>query len=76
MSLFFFIFADMMFNWLSLVTGFFYIVLGVVVIIYRFFIVSLEPNVALALGVILVLYGIFRLFRAINKLKNTRDEEA
>lgn len=65
----------MMFNWLSMVIGFFYIVLGTAVITYRFFIISLEPNVSLALGIILILYGIFRLFRAFNKLKKPQDEE-
>ena len=29
----------MMFNWLSLITGIFYIVLGVFVIIYKFFVI-------------------------------------
>lgn len=65
----------MVFNWLSFVTGFFYIVLGIVVIIYKFFIVILEPNIAYPLGGLLILYGIFRIVRAIYKIKQQNDEE-
>jgi len=64
----------MMFKWLSLITGFFYIVLGIVVIIYKFFVVTLEPTIAYPLGIVLILYGIFRIFRAISQLKKNKDE--
>ncbi|HAI80263.1 MAG TPA: C4-dicarboxylate ABC transporter [Chryseobacterium sp.] len=64
-----------MFNWLSLVTGFFYIVLGIVVIIYKFFIIFLEPNIAYALGALLILYGIFRIVRAIYRIRQNKNEE-
>lgn len=59
-----------MFNWLSLVTGVFYIVLGIVVMLYKFFIIILEPNVAYPLGGLLIAYGVFRIVRAIIRLKN------
>ena len=59
-----------MFKWLSLLAGFIYIVLGIVVIIYKFFGVVLEPNVAYALGALLIDYGIFRLVRAATSIKN------
>ncbi|WP_292008361.1 C4-dicarboxylate ABC transporter [Chryseobacterium sp.] len=62
-------------NWLSLITGFFYIVLGVVIIIYKFFFVTLDPTIAYVLGVIMMAYGVFRIFRAIAKIKASRDEE-
>lgn len=65
----------MMFNWLSLVTGLFYIVLGIVVILYKFFFTVLEPGVAYALGGLLILYGIFRIYRAVSKIKNSGDEK-
>ncbi|QXU47592.1 DUF308 domain-containing protein [Chryseobacterium sp. D764] len=65
----------MMFNWLSLITGLFYIVLGIVVIVYKFFFTILEPAVAYALGVVLVIYGIFRIYRAISRIKKSRNEE-
>ncbi len=61
-----------MFNWLSLVTGVFYIILGVVVILYKFFIILLEPNVAYPLGLLLIAYGVFRIVRAVIRLK--KDE--
>ncbi|KFC20825.1 hypothetical protein [Epilithonimonas lactis] len=59
-----------MFNWLSLITGLFYIVLGIVVIVYKFFIVILEPNVAYPLGGLLIAYGVFRIVRAILRIKS------
>lgn len=61
-----------MFNWLSLITGFFYIGLGIVVMVYKFFVVILEPNVAYPLGGILMAYGIFRIVRAIVRIKNDK----
>ncbi|THV62735.1 C4-dicarboxylate ABC transporter [Chryseobacterium candidae] len=64
-----------MFNWLSLITGLFYIVLGIVVIVYKFFFTILEPAVAYALGVVLIVYGIFRIYRAISRIKKSRNEE-
>ncbi|CAA7390322.1 hypothetical protein CHRY9393_02626 [Chryseobacterium fistulae] len=73
--LFFLYFCCMMFNWLSLITGLFYIVLGIVVIIYKFFFTILEPAIAYPLGGVLIIYGIFRIFRAISKIKNSRNEE-
>ncbi|MCY0978776.1 C4-dicarboxylate ABC transporter [Chryseobacterium wangxinyae] len=60
-----------MFNWLSLVTGLFYIVLGVVIIVYKFFFTLLEPAVAYPLGGLVMLYGVFRIWRAVSKIKNT-----
>lgn len=64
-----------MFNWLSLVTGLFYIVLGVVVILYKFFFTVLEPGIAYALGALLMLYGLFRIYRAVTRIKNSGNEE-
>jgi uncharacterized membrane protein HdeD (DUF308 family) len=65
----------MMFNWLSLVTGLFYIVLGIVIIFYKFFFIILEPAVAYPLGGVMILYGIFRIFRSLSKMKKSKDEE-
>ncbi|MDR6517031.1 uncharacterized membrane protein HdeD (DUF308 family) [Chryseobacterium camelliae] len=65
----------MMFNWLSLVTGIFYIVLGIVVMVYKFFFTILEPTVAYPLGGLLIIYGIFRIFRAVTRIKKSKDEE-
>ncbi|NMR35420.1 C4-dicarboxylate ABC transporter [Chryseobacterium aquaticum] len=63
-----------MFNWLSLITGLFYIVLGIVIIVYKFFFTLLEPAVAYPLGGLVMLYGVFRIWRAVSKIKNTGDE--
>ncbi|EJL72126.1 DUF308 domain-containing protein [Chryseobacterium populi] len=65
----------MMFNWLSLITGLFYIALGIVVIVYKFFFTLLEPAIAYTLGAVLILYGIFRIYRAVSKIKNSGNEE-
>ncbi|WP_185095860.1 DUF308 domain-containing protein [Chryseobacterium daeguense] len=65
----------MMFNWLSLITGLFYIVLGIVVIFYKFFFTILEPGVAYAMGSLLILYGIFRIYRAITRIKDSNNEK-
>lgn len=64
-----------MFNWLSLVTGLFYIALGIVIIIYKFFFIILEPTVAYPLGAVIMLYGIFRIWRAVSRIKNTGNDE-
>ena len=65
----------MMFNWLSIVTGFFYIVLGVFVIVRKWFLVALENGVSYALGILMILYGIFRIGRAIYRIKEDRKDE-
>lgn len=57
-----------MFKWLSLLAGFIYIVLGIVVIIYKYFVIVLEPNIAYALGALLIAYGLFRIIRAIKSV--------
>ncbi|OWK98678.1 C4-dicarboxylate ABC transporter [Kaistella haifensis DSM 19056] len=64
-----------MFNWLSLIAGFLYIVLGIVVIIYKFFIIFLEPNIAYAMGALLILYGLFRIGRVVYRIRQEKDEE-
>lgn len=73
--LFFLYFCYMMFKWLSLIAGLFYIVLGIVVMIYRFFFTVLDPIIAYALGGVFALYGVFRIYRAISQIKKSRDEE-
>jgi len=61
----------MMFNWLSLVAGICYVVLGIVMMVYKF----LEPMYAYSLGAVLILYGIFRIWRVIKKFRNTDEDE-
>lgn len=65
----------MMSNWLSIVAGIFYVILGVVVIIYKFFAIPLEANVAYPLGALLILYGLFRVYRAAKNLRRVEEDE-
>ena len=65
----------MMLNWLSIITGFFYIVLGIFVLFKKWFFTELEPNIAYALGGLMILYGFFRIGRAIYRLRNANKDE-
>lgn len=65
----------MAFNWLSAIIGFFYAVLGVFVIWKKWFFSPLEDFVSYALGSLLIAYGIFRIVRAIFRLKQEENEE-
>ena len=66
----------MFYNILTFVVGILYIIVGVFVIITRSFGVKLDPIAANALGVLLCIYGVFRLVRAFIRLrKERRDEE-
>ena len=63
-----------MFNWLSLVAGLAYVLLGVYVMIYKFFPPNqLEDATEYALGGLLVVYGVFRLVRFFLKIRK-KDE--
>ncbi len=64
-----------MFNYLSIVAGVFYVALGVFVIFYKFFVIQLEPLTSYLLGALLIVYGIFRILRAINHLKKNQQNE-
>ncbi len=62
-------------KWLSIVTGFFYIVLGVFIILKQWFIIQLELYPSYGLGAIMISYGIFRMIRAYYRLKEIENEE-
>ncbi|MDO4225353.1 MAG: C4-dicarboxylate ABC transporter [Bergeyella zoohelcum] len=64
----------MIFSWLSLFTGVCYVVLGVFVMLNQWFIIPLQSISAYGLGVLLVLYGFFRIFRAVKRIINKGDE--
>ena len=68
------IFATMMFKWLTLITGICYVVLGVFVIIYKFFVITLETNIAYMLGALLILYGFFRIGRMLYRIRQDKNE--
>lgn len=63
-----------MFNYLSIIVGIFYIALGIFVIIYKFFIIQLEGITPYVLGALLIVYGLFRIFRAIYYIRKKNDE--
>lgn len=62
-----------MFNILSLLIGVFYIALGVFVMVKKFFVVTLDGIIPYLLGGVLIIYGVFRIIRAINFLRK-KDE--
>lgn len=60
----------MVFSWLSLFTGFAYIAFGIAVIIKKWFFIYLDIMAAYSLGVLMILYGIFRIVRAIKQIRS------
>ncbi len=65
----------MVFKYLSLVTGFCYMLLGLVIIVYKTSFASFDPTMILVFGIAIILYGIFRIWRGFINLKDSRDEE-
>ncbi|MDO4764151.1 MAG: C4-dicarboxylate ABC transporter [Flavobacteriaceae bacterium] len=65
----------MLYNSLSLIAGMLYIAVGVFVIITKSFSVELDPMIANILGGLLCLYGVFRIVRAIIRLKRKNNDE-
>lgn len=63
-----------MFNYLSILVGIFYIALGVFVMVYKFFLILLEGITSYLLGGLLIIYGVFRIGRAIYYIRR-KDEE-
>lgn len=59
----------MLFNSLSLVVGMLYIIVGAFVIITKTFAIKLDPVAANLLGTLLCAYGVFRIVRAIIRLR-------
>lgn len=62
-------------SWLSLAIGVCYVILGIVVIIFKFFVFELEPIVAYALGALIIVYGITRITRAVSRLLEKRNDK-
>lgn len=63
----------MLFNSLSLIAGILYIIVGSFVIITKSFGTKLEPIPAYVLGNILCAYGVFRIIRAIIRIKKKNE---
>jgi uncharacterized membrane protein len=62
-------------NILSITAGLMYAVLGAFVAYYqKFMSFELQPNVAIALGALLVIYGLFRIYRSLFLNKNKAND--
>lgn len=59
---------------LSLAIPLCYVIMGVYVMVEKIFIVKLKPLVAYSLGVVFVLYGVYRLYRAFGILKENKSK--
>lgn len=54
---------------LSLVIPLFYVIIGIYVMVEKVFMKKLEPEFAYPLGGVLIVYGLYRLYRAVVSLK-------
>ncbi|MRM86064.1 C4-dicarboxylate ABC transporter [Riemerella anatipestifer] len=63
-----------MFNYLSILVGVMYLTLGVVVLVYKFFVIQLDDYVAYPLGILMIIYGVFRVIRAIHNIKESKKD--
>lgn len=61
-------------KYLTVITGFFYMVLGVLIIWKQWFFVPLEEFGYYALGGLMIAYGIFRIARTIYAIKQQKNE--
>jgi hypothetical protein len=51
------------------VIGLAYVIMGGVVIVKHWFLVNIEANTSYILGILLILYGLFRIYRAISNIQ-------
>lgn len=58
---------------LSLLIGISYIVIGGLVLLYKKFFLPLSNQGSLALGLLLVIYGLYRAYRALKYMKNNEE---
>ena len=58
---------------LTMLIPLFYVGMGVYVMIEKTFMVKLKPEYAYPLGIILILYGVFRFYRAYTSLNETKN---
>lgn len=49
--------------------GLLYATIGVLILITKWFVVELDKTPALALGILFIVYGIFRMYRAIKSIR-------
>lgn len=62
--------------WLHIGMGIVYLLFGILVVYVKYFgSIELSATTAYAMGALLSLYGIFRLYRGITDVRNARNEE-
>jgi ABC-type nickel/cobalt efflux system permease component RcnA len=59
-------------NIINIIMGILYAFIGVFVIMRNWFLMDLEPWAAKILGILFIVYGIFRLYRAVQNIR-TKD---
>jgi hypothetical protein len=59
-------------NIINIIMGILYAFIGVFVIMRNWFLMELEPWAAKILGILFIVYGIFRLYRAVQNIR-TKD---
>ncbi len=63
-------------SWMHIIAGIMYVIFGFMVIFLKYFnSIQLSKGTAYAMGSLLLLYGIFRLYRGISSIRSDRQEQ-
>lgn len=54
----------------NVIFGLLYACIGILAIVKKWFLVELSQKAALALGILFIVYGIFRIYRAVKSIQN------
>lgn len=54
----------------NIIFGVLYSSIGVLILIKNWFLVELSRTAALSLGILFIVYGIFRIYRAVRSIRN------
>lgn len=54
----------------NIIFGILYFGIGVLILIKKWFLTELNENAALTLGIIFIVYGVFRIYRAVKEIRN------
>lgn len=54
----------------NVIFGILYSFIGVMILLKNWFLIELDKKAALSLGVLFIIYGIFRIYRAIKSIRN------
>lgn len=58
---------------LSIFIGIGYFIIGILIIVYKKFFIELEPEYSWILGVLLIVYGFFRAYRATKYIRQNEQ---